>query len=243
MIVDVGVVGTPDTQTYEVPSIAAHRRGIFSVKFDPRAGISNQIMRVVHSTIPTSIKSSSSLIIGFTHSLSATMSLPSTTNSFSFGFPSMCMQSILTSSQSLTQTYNVGVGSSFIPYHFVPWGGVHISPSFPSIERGSFPNYFPNPFTIWGGSMGSGFQSPSNSSSSTLFTLYGGFRSNNFTSSTVPIEGKPFHGQWNPMQGYFSLQGMQQGGNTFLGQNIPMQGYFPLQGGLVGGNPDFPFRN
>jgi hypothetical protein len=80
-------------------------------------------------------------------------------------------------------------------------------------------------------------------STSTLFTLYGGFKSNPFTSSMVSVGGNPFHGQWNPMQGYFSLQGMSQGGNPFLGQNVPMQGYFPSQGGSVGGNPSFFVRN
>jgi hypothetical protein len=99
-------------------------------------GVSNQMMSVVQSTIPTSISGSTPSIIGSTHPLSAAMSLPSTTNSFSFGMPSMSMQSILTGSQSLTQTSNIGVGSSSIPYQVVPWGGGHISPSFPSIGVG-----------------------------------------------------------------------------------------------------------
>jgi hypothetical protein len=98
------------------------------------------------------------------------------------------------------------------------------------------------------------------SSTLTPFTLYGGFRSNPFTSSVVSAGGNPFQGQSVPMQGHFSsqgtslggtplqgqwnpTQGMSQGGNPFPGQFNPMPGVFPAQGGSTGGNPDFPFRN
>jgi hypothetical protein len=42
-IVDVGVVGAPDPDTSEVPSIMAHQRGRLSVKSDLEARIVKQL--------------------------------------------------------------------------------------------------------------------------------------------------------------------------------------------------------
>jgi hypothetical protein len=157
-------------------------------------------------------------------------------NTFYFGMSSMGMLNALVGSQSMSQVSNIGAGSSSIPYQVIPWGGGHIPPSFPSIGSGDFPSSGPNPFRGWGVSMGA----TSMPSTSTLFTLYGGFMSNPFTTSVVSVGGNPFQAQWNPMQGSFPSQGMSSGGNPFLGQYNPMQGLVPSQSGLAGGNPVLP---
>jgi hypothetical protein len=80
-------------------------------------------------------------------------------------------------------------------------------------------------------------------STSTPFTLYGGFGSNPFATSTVSAWGNPFQAQWNPMQGSFPSQGMSTGGNPFPEQWNPMHGGLHSQGGSAGGNTAFPFGN
>jgi len=103
------------------------------------------------------------------------------------------------------------MGSSLIAYQDFSWGGGHIPPLLPSLESGSFPFSSPNPFVGWGGPMGNEFQSIGMPSTSILFTFYGGFESNPFTSFVVLARGNPFQGQWNPKQESFSSQGMSSG--------------------------------
>jgi len=70
--------------------------------------------------------------------------------------------------------------------------------------------------------------------------LYDGFQSNAFSTSTFSTGVNPFQAQWNPMQGYFPLQGMLSRGKPFLSQYNPMQGLVHSQGGHAGRNPIFP---
>jgi hypothetical protein len=205
--------------------------------------MSNQTTCVTQSTFFMSINNSAPLIVGSTHPLGVTMSLPSTTNPLLFGMSLIGMLNVLTGSQSTFQVPTVGLGNPLIPHQVFFWGGCHIPLSFPSLMSGAFLYSSTNPFGGWGTSMGSGFQYASIPSTSTLFTLYGGFRSNSFTTYLVSARGNPFHVQWNPMQGYFSSQGMSSGGNPFLSQWNTMQGGFHSKGRFAEGNHVFPFMN
>jgi hypothetical protein len=136
----------------------------------------------------------------------------------------MDVLNVLFSSQPTSHSLNVGDGRTPSPYQFVAWGGGHIPLSNPFVESEPFQSSSPSPPCVWGASMGRRYQSTSMSSTSALFTLYGGFKSNPFTASTMSVGVNPFPGQFFPWQGPFSSSGSSLGSTPLKFQWNPSQG-------------------
>jgi hypothetical protein len=71
---------------------------------------------------------------------------------------------------------------------------------------------------------------------STLFSLFGAFGNNTFSSSTFPTGGNPGFGQPIPMQGTIPAQGAHPGTSSTAGPWNSWQGSVPLSGMSIWGN-------
>jgi hypothetical protein len=135
-------------------------------------GVSTIMNNVVNSNIGVPINNIALMVIGFTPSMSACMSLSSMNFFFYIGISSMGILNALIVSQSTSQVSKIGAGSSSIPYQAIPCGGGHIPPLFPSIGSRAFPSSKPKSFIGWGTSIISTIMP----STSTSFMLYGRLR-------------------------------------------------------------------
>lgn len=176
--------------------------------------------------------------------------------------------SIVLSSSTL-QTSSLGAGSSnaplqesmggtSTPFIAFPYSRGHIPPSSPSLGSVHQHSVGPN-INLFGAGI-QALPSYNMPVGSTLFSLFGAFGHNAFSSAIVSARGNPDYGQphliqgtipaqganlgipssqgpWNPWQGPVPLSGMSVGGNPFHTQWNPGQGSAPMPVGSAGGNP------
>jgi hypothetical protein len=116
------------------------------------------------------------------------------------------------------------------PFKDFPYGGGHIPPSSPSLsgthQKSTGPPTYHSLFGV--GSQGP----PAHNMlvGSTLFSLFGAFGNNAFSSVASPIGGNPSYGQPIPMQGTILAQGANTGTSSASGPWNSWQGSVPSSG-------------
>jgi hypothetical protein len=135
---------------------------------------------------------------------------------FSYGMPSSGTSPIL--SYSTLQTLVLGEGSSnaplqgpvggtSTPFNAFPYRGGHIPPSFSLLGGAHQQSVESNTHHSSFGARSQGPPSHNMSVGSTLFSLFGAFGNNAFSSAIFSTGGNPGYGQPNPMQGIIPAQG------------------------------------
>jgi hypothetical protein len=121
------------------------------------------------------------------------------------------------------------MGGTSAPYIAFPYGGGHIPPSPHSLDGapqqpvGSNMNY--NLFEV--GSLGpSSYTTPMGSM---LFSLFGTFGNNSFSSAVISTGGNPGFGKKNPVQGSITTQGENTGSSPYKDSGIHGKDQFPHQ--------------
>jgi hypothetical protein len=131
-------------------------------------------------------------------------------------------------SYSTSQTLGLGVGSSnaplqghmggtSAPFNAFPYRGGHIPPSSPWLDGTHQQSVGPPAHHSLFGAGSQGPPSHNMPVGSTLFSLFGVFGNNAFSSAAFPTRGNPGYGQPIPMQGTIPAQGENPGTSSTLG--------------------------
>jgi hypothetical protein len=103
------------------------------------------------------------------------------------------------------------MGGTSNPYKALPYGGVHIRPSSPSLNSPHQHSVEPNIKHSSFGEGCEGLPSYNMSVGSKPFSLFDAFGNNAFSSVAISVGGNPGYGQQNPMHGIIPAQGENLG--------------------------------